>query len=40
MAKWYIGELEKFYADKPERLDDIITENALKLIPGLIVPRS
>ncbi|KAI0375602.1 amidohydrolase 2 [Pilatotrama ljubarskyi] len=35
MAKWYDEQLEKFYADKPGQLEDVMTKNALKLIPGL-----
>ncbi|KAI9063279.1 amidohydrolase 2 [Trametes sanguinea] len=35
MAKWYIDRLEKFYADKPDILGDIMANNARRLIPGL-----
>ncbi|TFK91504.1 amidohydrolase 2 [Polyporus arcularius HHB13444] len=35
MAAWYKEQLEQFYADKPDRLQDIMSGNALKLMPEL-----
>ncbi|KAI0353628.1 amidohydrolase 2 [Trametes cingulata] len=35
MAKWYDDQLEKFYSDKAGQLEDVMTNNALNLIPGL-----
>ncbi len=35
MAAWYKKQLEQFYADKPDRLQEIMSGNALKLMPEL-----
>ena len=40
MAAWYKEQLEHFYADKPTRLQDIMSGNALKLMPELAVINS
>jgi len=34
MAEWYTAHLQTFYADKPEKLNEILCSNALKLFLG------
>ncbi|KAI0719589.1 hypothetical protein C8T65DRAFT_693227 [Cerioporus squamosus] len=40
MAAWYKEQLERFYADKPDRLQDIMSGNALKLMLELATMSS
>ena len=40
MAAWYKEQLEHFYADKPARLQGIMSGNALKLMPELATMSS
>ena len=40
MAAGYKEQLEHFYADKPARLQDIMSGNALQLMPELATMSS
>jgi predicted TIM-barrel fold metal-dependent hydrolase len=35
MAGWYTQNVERFYANEPDKLNGVMFQNALKLFPGL-----
>lgn len=42
MAKWFTDQVDEYYTEDPEKLDNVLRGNALRLFPrlGRIVSKS